>query len=315
MQHLDSLTPLSLPDSLVTIGVFDGVHLGHQSILQDMVRTSASLGVPSVLVTFFPHPSIILGKQSGPYYLTNPEERARLIAEQGIDYVVTLPFDEALARITADEFLEKLQPHLHFHAMWAGVNFGFGRNREGTVAYLEAASQQLGFDFHVTPPVYVDGRMVSSSRIREAIRNGRVKAASECLGRPYCVSGEVVHGAERGRSLGFPTANLEFWEYKLLPQNGVYACWAEVNGDRHQAVVNIGQRPTFESGNASVHLEAHLLDLRRDLYGEQLTLLFVDKIRDEKRFESVDDLKLQIASDIQTARSVLDPALPRGLQP
>lgn len=309
MQHLDSLASLSLSESLVTIGIFDGVHLGHQSILHDIVRASRVTGDPSVVVTFYPHPALVLGKKKGPYYLTNPQERAELIAEQGVDYVITLYFDEQLARVSADSFLETLQSHLHFQALWAGENFAFGRNREGTVEYLEAARQQVGFEFFVIPPRYTGGKIVSSSRVREAVRQGDVAEAAECLGRPYAVSGEVIHGSSRGRSIGFPTANLAFWEEQLIPRTGVYACKVDVGSDVFPAVVNIGQRPTFESSSSAIHMEAHLLDTSQDLYGKTIRVHFIKQIRAERKFSSVKELTQQIQRDVQQAQGIFDPDL------
>ncbi len=310
MPNSDSLTSLSLPSSLVTIGSFDGVHLGHQAILQDMVRVSGMTGIPSVVVTFFPHPYLVLKNRTGPYYLTHPDERRELIVSQGVDHVITLSFDESLSSQTADAFLENLQAQLRFKAIWSGENFAFGKNREGTVAYLEGASQQLGFDFHLIPPCYVSGEMISSSRIRKAVIAGDVAGAAAHLGRRYDVRGEVIHGASRGRNLGFPTANLACWEDKLLPQNGVYACWAEVDAEMLPAVINIGHRPTFYPNTTEVHLEAHLLDSRGDLYGKTMRLEFVAQIRPEKKFASADDLLQQIQADVETARTMLKLLVP-----
>jgi len=309
MHHLDSLAPLSLSDSLVTIGTFDGVHLGHQAILQDMVHVSRKAEIPSVVVTFFPHPALVLGKRKGPHYLSTPEERAALIAAQGVDYVITLPFGKELADVSADAFLEMLQEHLQFRALWAGKNFAFGRNREGTVAYLQAAQQQVGFELNLIPPRFTAGEIVSSSRVRQAVREGNVSCAAECLGRFYGISGKVVHGSSRGRQIGFPTANLDFWKERLIPHAGVYACFVEFESKEYPAVVNIGLRPTFESENSTVHVEAHLLDFDKDLYGKGIKIDFVDQIRSERKFLSVEELSKQIRKDVEQAREILAEAV------
>jgi riboflavin kinase/FMN adenylyltransferase len=305
MLHHTSLQGLHLQDAWLTIGSFDGVHKGHQAILHKLVAGAHAAGAPAVVLTFHPHPSIILRGRSGPFYLTSPEERAALLGELGVDRVITLPFDRELAGRTADEFVQALYEHLGLRHLYVGHDFALGRGRQGDLLYLQKLGKAMGFTVNVMRPIRQDGQVISSSRIRAALVDGDVRLAGSLLGRCYQVCGEVVPGDGRGRTIGIPTANLDIGSERLLPKNGVYACWAGVDGRFWQAVSNIGVRPTFESQETLPRLEAHLLDYHSDLYGKELTISFVAKLRDEQRFPNVLALVTQIQNDIRKAKKIL----------
>jgi riboflavin kinase/FMN adenylyltransferase len=305
MRHYQSIEEAASSNSWVTIGSFDGVHRGHQQVLRNMVRAAHEAGSPAIALTFFPHPAAVLRGLTGPFYLTNPEEKAALIAEQGVDILVTLPFTRELADQTAQDFMANLKRHLGLNQLWVGFNFTLGRNREGDIPTLTRLGDLLGYHLEVIQPITIDGEIVSSSLIRGLLAKGDVRRAGEMLGHTYSIPGEVVAGDGRGRTIGIPTANLDIWPERLLPATGVYACWAWVGTTRVPAVTNVGVRPTFTPGETVQHVEAHLLDFKQDLYGRVLRLDFVERLRGEQRFASVDALLDQIKADIHLARGLL----------
>ena len=305
MQHYWSIEDVYLQDSWLTIGSFDGVHKGHQQILRDMTAGAHQTNTTAVVLTFHPHPAVVLGKRSGPFYLTSPEERASLLAQLGVDIVLTCPFNLHVARTSAKDFMHELSMHLHMNQLWVGYDFALGKNREGDVPTLKHLGKSLGYEVHVINPVKLNGEVISSSAIRTALGSGDVAKASELLGRPYQVSGEIVHGDGRGRTIGIPTANLEVWAERAIPKAGVYVCKAHVQDKTIGAVTNIGVRPTFENQSTSPTVEAHLLNYNGDLYGKRMKLDFVARLRDERRFESIESLVQQINSDIQLGREIL----------
>lgn len=290
--------------SLITIGSFDGVHLGHQALIRNLVESAHARGYHAAVVTFFPHPSVVLRGRKPSFYLNSPEEKAALFAGLGIDTLVTHPFDHAVAQITASQFVDQLIAALDFKEIWCGADFAFGHNREGTVDWLKQHGRENGYDVKVVEPVSLTGDIVSSSRIRRALAEGDVSLAAACIGRPYQVPGVVVEGSRRGRTIGIPTANLQVWEERAYPANGVYACRAWVNAQTVDAVANVGVRPTFEP---ELHptIEAHLLDFDADLYGQTLRLDFMTRLRAEKKFNGVSELIEQIKRDITAAREIL----------
>jgi len=308
MQHVNALEPLHLQGAWVTIGVFDGVHRGHQALLRDFVAEARQHGAPAVVVTFYPHPAEVLGNHRAPFYLTTPEEKAAYIAALGVDVLVTHPFNREIAQRSARAFMEDLHAHLGLRRLWVGYDFALGRNREGDIPALRALGKVLGYTVHVVEPYRLDGDVVSSTRIRQALAAGDVALAARLLGRRYIVPGEVVRGDGRGRQIGFPTANLAVWPKRMVPATGVYACYADVDGHKYPAVVNIGVRPTFEQQPAAPRLEAHLLDFHGDLYGKTLPVEFVARLREERRFPSPEALAAQIQRDIAAARAVLAPS-------
>jgi riboflavin kinase/FMN adenylyltransferase len=291
--------------SVVSIGVFDGVHLGHRAILRCNVARAAELGARPTVVTFRDHPKqLLLGR--APRTLTSLEHRLELFRRAGIEHTLVLGFDERLRAMPAAEFArEVLVRGLGARRLVLGFDSKFGHSRSGTPEEL----RRLGYEVEVVEQVLVRGRAVSSTAIREAVELGDLEAAREMLGRPFAVYGEVVHGDGLGQRLGFPTANLDP-HHELLPPNGVYACWARRPAREQDApqaaVVNIGLRPTLErTGEAGPRVEAHLLDFEGDLYGQVLELEFVLALRAERRFPSLDELCAQIERDVAAARGIL----------
>ena len=300
--------PLDAPCNLA-IGNFDGVHRGHQALLSAMIEDARLHGRHAGLLTFDPHPSAVLRPDRVHSYLTTMAERLEALAELPLDFAVVYPFSLETARTPARDFVGTVQQALRMAALWVGPDFALGRNREGDVGALQGMGQELGFDLHVIEPQLLDGEEVRSGRVRDYLQSGDVQAAAQQLGRPYQVTGEVVAGAQRGRGIGFPTANLAVPAGRLLPANGVYATWAHLDDDpvmrgrRLPSVTNIGVRPSFDNGERTV--EAHLLDFDGDLYGRPLTLLFAARLRPEQRFPNVDALIAQIGRDAAAARALL----------
>jgi|Deesub1362A_J573_1020465.scaffolds.fasta_scaffold02271_6 riboflavin kinase/FMN adenylyltransferase len=312
MEHLRDLKSLHLDGSYVTIGSFDGVHLGHQSLIRHLVAAARKAALPSVVLTFYPHPSVVLRGRRPAFYISTPKEKAALLADLGVDIVITQTFDRHLSRVKALEFLELLRRHLGMRALFAGENFALGHGREGNVAFLKAHCEALGFALHVVEPVLAGGEVISSTRVREALRAGDVARVARYLGRPFVIPGEVVAGSARGKQIGIPTANLKVWEERAFPGSGVYACFARKEGGRWQAVTNIGVRPTFSDNQAQPVIEAHLLDFQGDLYGSHLELVFIERLRDERRFPSPEALIQQIQADIKRAREILNEYVQRS---
>ncbi len=284
----------------VTIGAFDGVHLGHQALIRGMVTDARSRGMLPLVITFDPLPGQVL--QPDSYQLLSTlEERVTLFESLGVEGLVVLPFNSALTQTSASEFVRGLLDHARLGGLWVGPDFKLGRGQEGNVGYLRRAGQRFGFGVHVFEgTVLWEGKPVSSSSIRMALSKGNVREANGCLGYPFHLTGKIVHGHKRGRALGFPTANLAVPSTRLLPANGVYVCQARLNSGTFDALTSIGTRPTFDNGARSV--EAYLLDFSRDIYGETVRLDFLDRLRAEWRFDSVDDLIHQMTEDEVTAR-------------
>lgn len=300
-------TAPALGPAVLTIGFFDGVHLGHQRLIERAGVLAAERGAAAVAVTFWPHPSAILRPQAAPPLLTTLAEKLRLLGELGrLDAAVVLPFDEERSRQSPEAFLDTLATFCRPVALVEGPDFAMGHKRAGDLAFLRAAGERRGFTVE-TYEERVDGERVSSTRARSLLRAGEAEAATRLLGRPYSLVGEVVEGDRRGRLLGFPTANLRLDARKLLPANGVYAVRVRLPGEAHAthpAVCNIGVRPTF-GGEARLIVEVHLLDAAMDLYGLELAVEVVARLRDERRFAGVDELKAQIGADAERARALL----------
>jgi riboflavin kinase/FMN adenylyltransferase len=304
MQHLYKLNELQLDDSAIAIGSFDGVHLGHQALIKQMVAVARRDQIPSVVLTFYPHPSVVLQGRLPPIYITTPEQRALRLGQLGVDFVVTMTFDRTLSLMGAAEFIHWVKDRLQFRGLWVGENFALGHKREGNVAYLESLGDQQDFKVHVVPPMTVNGEIISSTGVREALKEGDVVRVNRYLGQAFSIEGVVVRGAGRGKQLNTPTANLEIWEELVCPGSGVYACLANVGGDTFHAVSNIGVRPTFDATSEKPHIEAHLLDHEGDLYGQKMELVFINRLRDEQRFDSAEALQAQIRQDIERARGI-----------
>jgi riboflavin kinase/FMN adenylyltransferase len=301
-RDLQSVPP-DRPSSAVALGIFDGVHLGHRAILGAAVADARARGVPSVACTFEPHPMEVLQPERAPLPITTLDERLTLVAECGVDEAVVLTFTRALAAVEPEAFVKDvLVDRLHALQVVVGFNHRFGRGARGDAALLRELGARLGFGVDVVPPLTVDGVPVSSTAIRTALARGDLDAAARMLGRPYTLPGKVVAGAGRGRTLGFPTANIAP-DRPVLVAPGVYACTIDVGGQQRRAVVNIGVRPTF--GEEALAVEAYVLDFAGDLYGQTVRLVFVSRVREERRFPSVDALRAQIADDVETARKRL----------
>ena len=286
--------------SSVTIGNFDGLHLGHRRILEDLVRAAAASDTCSVVMTFSPHPLQILHPGKAPKLIVPTEDKIAQIESLGIDYLLLVKFDEALSRLSGEAFIsEILVGSLKVQHVFVGHNFVFGHKRSGNVALLEALGQEYGYTVHVIPQVEVRGSRVSSTWIRELIRSGRISQANRLLGRYYSLQGRVVSGQGLGRTVLFPTLNLEA-QNEILPGNGVYATQALFEGSSHPAVTNIGTRPTVSGTSLSV--ETHLLEYTPEAPPSTMELQFLHRLRDEQKFPSVEELKKQITKDIQRAK-------------
>jgi riboflavin kinase / FMN adenylyltransferase len=295
--------PSAPPDrrpSAVALGVFDGVHLGHRAILGAAVAHARAIGSPAVACTFDPHPLEVLQPDRAPLAITTLDERLELIAACGVDEVVVLAFTRELAAMEPEAFVKDvLVDRLAARQVVVGFNHRFGRGARGDAALLRELGARGGFGVDVIEPLTVDGVPVSSTAIRAALGRGDLEAAVRMLGRPYTLPGKVVAGAGRGRTLGFPTANIAP-DRPVLVAPGVYACTVEVANQPRRAVVNVGVRPTFDEKTLAV--EAYLLDFSGDLYGQTVRLMFRSRVREERRFSSVDALRAQIADDVETAR-------------
>ena len=292
--------PPETPPSAVALGVFDGVHLGHRAILGLAVASAGAADMRSVACTFDPHPVEVLQPGRAPLLITTLEERLALIEGCGLDEAVVLPFTRDLASMEPEAFVKDvLVARLGARDVVVGFNHRFGRGARGDAGLLASLGARLGFRTQVAEPLLVDGVAVSSTEIRGALQRGDIAVATRLLGRMYTLSGTISHGAGRGRTLGFPTANLVPTR-SVLVATGVYACTAELDGRKERAVVNVGVRPTF--GEVALAVEAYLLDFSSDIYGQTMTLSFASRIREERRFPSVDALRAQIEADALEAR-------------
>jgi riboflavin kinase/FMN adenylyltransferase len=293
-------------DMLLTVGVFDGVHRGHKYLISKLREQARRKGLLSGVVTFRQHPEELLPPGTDLPFLTDVEERARLLGDEGVDTIVVLSFTVELARLGAAEFVGLLQRYLRMRGLVIGADFALGRGREGDTETLRRLGREKGFSVTVVSPLVLNGEAVSSTAVRKALLGGDMKKVRELVGRRFSLRGEVVAGAGRGVGLGFPTANLNVGPEQALPPDGVYAGWAHVDGRAYQAMVNIGQCPTF--GGCRRTVEAYLVDYRGDLYGRELRIDFAARLRDEKKFESVEELKEQITEDFRQGRALLGSA-------
>lgn len=306
MQHVYSLADAHpAGPTIVAVGMFDGVHLGHQYLLKRLVETARAQGCVPAVLTFFPHPDVVLGRASGRYYLTTPDQRAEALGRLGIEWVISHPFDDRVRQIRAADFVDQLLAHLNLRELWVGRDFALGYKREGNVDFLREQGATKGFTLEVVDLVTNDdnGTIINSSRIRAALEAGDIELANRWLGRPYRLSGTVIHGDGRGRTIGFPTANIDVWVEQVLPQNGVYAGWAHLDGETFMAAANVGNRPTFNG--TIVRAEAHILDFDRDIYGETLDFDVIVRLRPEEKYDDIDALIEQIARDVEKTREIL----------
>jgi len=290
----------------LTIGSFDGVHIGHQKIIRTMVEKARATNSPSIVLTFFPHPAKVLRKIEGPFYLSTPEEKDNFIKQLGVSSLLTLNFSEELSQLKADDFMRLLQKQLHFSYLLVGNDFHLGKDREGDYKRLVEIGRDLKYQVEAIQPLKDRKIAVSSSLIRELLSTGNLEQANQLLARWYELDGMVVHGDGRGKHIGIPTANVYPWAEKLLPAPGIYAAWSKLNERFIPGVVNIGFRPTFYNHPAQQTIEVHLLNFNADIYGTKMRLFFVERIRDEIKFDSAEALMREIRNDIEKAREALD---------
>lgn len=308
MQVVKELSELKAPvcRTVLTIGNFDGVHLGHREIFRRVVQKARELDGTAAVVTFEPHPLRVLAPEKAPLQLNTGEEKIRLLAASCIDLLVILTFNRQLAEMSAEDFVRDiLVGKLGVQHLIVGYDYAFGHNRQGDTAFLAAQAKLYDFSIEILKPIRAEQQAHSSTAIRRCLQDGRVADAVKVLGRNFTLDGEVVHGEGRGRKLGFPTANL-LTQKEILPREGVYAVKVKWREDYYDGVINIGRRPTFDG--VAPTLEIHLLDFQADLYGERLRIYFVDRLRDELRFSSIEALQEAVVADIAHARHLLSAA-------
>lgn len=300
-QRLASAAPSK--ETVVTIGVFDGVHKGHRHLLRQVVEQAGDRYIPTV-VTFSNRPVTVLRPGTEPSYLTTLDQRIDLIKQQGIELVICLEFALELAEVPAADFAKLLAGSLKMKGLVLGPDSALGKDRQGDLAFMRKQGEELGFWASSVDPVEIEGQPVKSRRIRDAVASGNMAVCPELLGRNHLLSGTVVVGDQRGRTLGFPTANLDVDPQLLLPGDGIYATWAIIDGKRHQAATSIGVRPTFDLTQRLV--EVFIMDFSEDLYGKTVGLEFITKVRDQEKFDGLDALIKQINQDVDDCRQVLD---------
>jgi riboflavin kinase/FMN adenylyltransferase len=294
--------PNELREGALTIGNFDGVHLGHARLIERLVARARHIGGPAVVFTFDPHPVRLLRPDRAPWPLTWTERKARLLEQLGVDWTIAYPTDEALLQLSDREFFQQIvRDKLAARSMVEGPNFFFGHNRAGNIDVLGKLTAAAGMRLDVVEPVVIDGAIVSSSRVRNLIAGGKVDEARRLLTQPYRIRGIVTHGAGRGARIGFPTANLAGID-TLLPGVGVYGGHAYLNGEHFAAAINVGANPTF--GEQELKVEVHLIDFHRPIYGEPLEVDFLSRLRDVRPFSGVEELKTQLVQDVEAARGV-----------
>jgi riboflavin kinase/FMN adenylyltransferase len=296
--------PAGLRGVFVTIGNFDGIHLGHRYIFAKMIEGARQVGCKTVVISFDPHPKMVLHPDKRPFYLISTfEEKIRLLGEIGIDAFIILPFSLEYAQTTAEDFVrDLLWEKLRIRKIIIGHDYTFGHGKKGNEAFIAEEGRRLGFAVEAMNAFRIGDEIVSSTKIREAILRGDVHFAATLLGRPYNISGRVVPGDKRGLELGFPTANVEA-NKELLPLRGVYAVRCLLRGKSLDGVLNIGFNPTFSGGKLTI--EVHIFDFNEDIYGEMLDVLFIERIRDEVRFAGPKELIAQINKDVSQARELL----------
>lgn len=290
-------------DTVLTVGVFDGVHLGHKRLITELLEKAGKRNCLAGVVTFRQHPEDLFTMNSRLPFLTDIQTRTALLKKVGVDIVVPLSFTTELASLEARRFVELLQKYLKMIGLVVGPDFALGKDRQGDTGYLAELGKQMGFDVTVVPPLIIDNEVVSSTTIRKAMADGDMEKYRKFTGRSFNLHGKVVAGSGRGGGLGFPTANLNVSDGQAVPPDGVYAGWAHINGKVYPTMTNVGLCPTFSGTERTI--EAYLLDYNGDLYGHELTVDFIAKLRDEKKFDTEDELKAQVAADIENGKEIL----------
>jgi riboflavin kinase/FMN adenylyltransferase len=287
--------------TVLTLGVFDGLHLGHQLIMRTVVERARAINAVPTVITFDPHPRAVLHPESAPPLLQTFDQKIEAFGVLGIEQTIVVRFTREFAQLEAEDFLrDVVRDRLQAVEVYLGRGFAFGRNREGNIELLRKVSKQLRFSADEVPEVCLRGQRISSSKIRGLLAEGRVNLARRMLGRPYGVEGRVVRGAARGRSLGFPTANLRP-ENRVIPRGGVYVTATLIEGAWRRSITNIGTRPTFENNSAPVSVETYVMNWTGDLYNDVVRVRFLHRLRNERKFASIDELKQQIARDLERA--------------
>jgi riboflavin kinase/FMN adenylyltransferase len=296
-----------IPNPVLTIGTFDGVHIGHQKIIKQLNDEAHKIGGQSVLFTFYPHPRMVLYPEShGLKLIQTQEEKLKKLKKMGLENIIVFPFTFEFSRLTALEFVRDfLVNQLHVKKLVIGYDHQFGKNREGSIDFLKDVAETYDFEVIEIPAQDIDEVNVSSTKIREALINGNIELANEYLGEPFELSGKIIHGNALGRTIGFPTANIQIdSDLKLIPGNGVYAVKVLMQNEVFKGMMNIGNRPTLNGVN-DLTLEVHLFDFNKDVYGEDLTVQFLSKTRDEQKFNGVNELKEQLKKDENAIRHIL----------
>ena len=290
-------------DMLLTIGVFDGVHLGHRYLISQLTELAQKQGLLSGVVTFRQHPQEVLFPQTRLPFLTDLAQRTTLLKNEGVEAIIALSFTRELAQLSPRQFLGLLEKYLRMRGLVIGPDFALGQSREGNTDTLRRLGQEMGFSVTVVPPIIVDGEVVSSTAIRKALALGDMKRVQNLVGRPFSLHGRVIPGAGRGIELGFPTANLDINAEQGLPAEGVYISRVHIDDQAYSSMTNIGQRPTF--GGSQRVVEVYLLDYHGDLYGQGLTIDIIERLRGEIKFDTPEELKKQIAEDVKQGRAIL----------
>ena len=291
-------------DTLLTVGVFDGVHLGHKCLISQLIEQARQQNLLSGVVTFRQHPQEVLLPQDKLPFLTDLAERSNLLKNEGVEVIVPLSFTTELVQLGARQFVGLLKKYLRMRGLVIGPDFALGRNREGNADTLRVLGQDMSFSVTVVSSVMINGKAVSSTAIREALVDGDMKKAHNLAGHSFSLRGHVIAGAGRGVELGFPTANLDIDPEQAIPADGVYASWAYIDDRAYQSMTNIGKRPTFGDGERTV--EVYVLDYHSDLRGRELRIDVMERLRDEKQFNSVEELRKQVAEDVKQGRTILN---------
>jgi riboflavin kinase / FMN adenylyltransferase len=296
--HYD-YTGYNAQKAVITIGVFDGVHKGHVEILNRILEMARKINGESVVVTFWPHPRLILKQDQRIKLINTLEEKQSLLAKLGIDHLILIPFTEQFAQQTSEEFIKNiLIDKLHVKHLVVGFNHHFGKDREGNFDQIQKFAHIYNFDVERLDAKLVENEHVSSTKIRNALGVGDIQIANSFLGYNYSITGKVVEGKRIGREIGFPTANIQIdHDFKLLPKEGVYIVQAEMNGKKHPAMLNIGFKPTINTPDPAMSIEVHIIEFTGDIYNETITLYFCKRIRDELKFANLEELKKQLVSD------------------
>jgi riboflavin kinase/FMN adenylyltransferase len=307
MEVFDGIDSIHRPlkNPVLTIGNFDGVHRAHQALFQKVKDWARRLDGESTVMTFHPHPLSVLAPEKGISFITTHERKLELISRCSIDVTIVLPFNRKFAGISAHDFVRNLLVgKLGIKALIVGYDYRFGNRREGNIEFLRKTGRQFGFDVDTVSGIELDGSVVSSTAIRQFIKEGELREANKLLGRPFEITGPVVTGRQRGaRLLGFPTANIRIGPNQACPKTGIYAVRVDVGGESYGGAANLGYSPTFGDGELS--LEVHILDFNGDIYGKEISVQFIDRLRDEKRFSGPEELAVQIRKDVEKARQLL----------